>query len=131
MNVDAEHFLAKAEESLAGATSELAQGRYNNVANRCYYACFQAAIAALRDAGVTPVGPQWSHAFVQGQFVGQLINRRKVYPTELRQTHTRLYELRVVADYTIDPVSEVQATRALQRARTFVDAVRTAEGERR
>jgi hypothetical protein len=29
-------FLAKAEESLAGADSEFANGRYNNCANRCY-----------------------------------------------------------------------------------------------
>ena len=37
----------KAQESLAGAESEFANGRYNNCANRCYYACFQTAIAAL------------------------------------------------------------------------------------
>ena len=40
-------YLTKAEESLRGAESEYTQGRYNNTANRCYYACFQAAIAAL------------------------------------------------------------------------------------
>jgi hypothetical protein len=33
-------FLLKAEESLAAAASELANGRYNSCANRCYYACF-------------------------------------------------------------------------------------------
>jgi hypothetical protein len=32
--------LLKAEESLAAAASELANGRYNSCANRCYYACF-------------------------------------------------------------------------------------------
>lgn len=72
----------KALESLAGAESESAAGRFNNCANRCYYACFQAAIAALMRSGVTPLGAQrqWSHTFVPAQFVGQLINRRKVYP---------------------------------------------------
>ena len=40
-------FLDKAAESFAGAESELANGRFNNCANRCYYACFQAAIVAL------------------------------------------------------------------------------------
>lgn len=39
-------YLARAEESLLGAESECAQGRANNAAHRCYYACFQAAIAA-------------------------------------------------------------------------------------
>ena len=41
-------YLAKAEESFLGAQSKVVQGRYNNAANRCYDACFQAAIAALQ-----------------------------------------------------------------------------------
>ena len=45
-------FLNKSEESLAGAESEYANDRYDNCANRCYYACFQAAIAALLQAGI-------------------------------------------------------------------------------
>ena len=75
------NYLDKARESLAGADSEYANGRYNNSANRCYYACFQAAIAALLVAGVRPAAVQWSHTFVQGQFIGNLINRRKRYAT--------------------------------------------------
>jgi uncharacterized protein (UPF0332 family) len=39
-------YLEKAEESLAGAESELANGRYNNCANRCYYACFVRRVGA-------------------------------------------------------------------------------------
>jgi hypothetical protein len=41
-------FLDKAREALAGAESEFVNGRYNNCANRCYYASFQAAIHALQ-----------------------------------------------------------------------------------
>jgi len=54
-------FLAKAQESVAGAESEFAAERYNNCANRCYYACFQAAIHALLKAGIQPQGKrgQW------------------------------------------------------------------------
>jgi hypothetical protein len=61
-------FLEKARESLAGADSEFAQGRYDNCANRCYYACFQAAIWALDRAGIRPQGAsgEWSHAMVRG-----------------------------------------------------------------
>src|SRR5579863_7207171 len=76
-------FLYKARESLAGAESELANYRYNNAANRAYYAVFQASIAALQNAGVQPEG-QWRHEFVHGEFEGRLIYRRKLYPTELR-----------------------------------------------
>ncbi len=84
----ADVFLIKARESLAGAENEFASGRYNNCANRCYYACYQAAIYALLKAGVKPPESQdrWSHAFAQSEFVGRLINRRKVYPAGLRDT---------------------------------------------
>ncbi len=51
-------FLDKALECLAGAESEFANGRYNNCANRCFYACFQAAIAALANSGVSASGNQ-------------------------------------------------------------------------
>lgn len=57
-------YRAKAVESVAGAESEYANGRYNNCANRCYYACFQIAIAALISTGIEPLGTQWSHTFV-------------------------------------------------------------------
>ena len=70
--------------TLRAAESEFANGRYNSCANRCYYACFQAAIAALLAEGIRARG-QWSHEFVQGQFVGVLINQRHLYETQLRR----------------------------------------------
>jgi uncharacterized protein (UPF0332 family) len=76
-------FLSKATESLAGAGAELAAGRYNNYANRCYYACFQAAIAALLHAGVRARSSTWGHGYVQSQFIERLIDRRKGYPATL------------------------------------------------
>ena len=79
-------FLARAHESVGGAESEFVNDRYNNAANRAYYACFQAAIHALSDAGVQPPGAtdQWGHDVVQARFVGDLINRRKRLPVEPR-----------------------------------------------
>lgn len=44
---ETELFLLKALDSINGAESEFANRRYDNCANRCYYACFQAAISAL------------------------------------------------------------------------------------
>jgi uncharacterized protein (UPF0332 family) len=116
-------FLDKAEESLTGAESELANGRFHNTANRAHYACFQAAIHALLRAGVRPSGGQWSHAFVPAQFDGLLINRRKLYPAELRGALSRNYQLREAADYHDDLVTRTEASRALIRARGFVQAV--------
>ncbi len=118
-------FLEKAQASLAGAESEAANARYDNCANRLYYACFQAAVAALLRAGIRSPNPQghWSHSFVPGQFVGQLINRRKLYPAALRDTLPRTYQLRQTADYTDDLVTQAEASRALRRARELVSAV--------
>lgn len=124
-----EVFLAKASESLEGAESEYANGRYNNCANRAYYACFQAAVYALSRAGIRP--PRlWGHDYVQAQFNGELINRRKVFPPDLRDTLERTYTLRAAADYEAEPISQTQGSRALRRARSFLSTIQSRGGER-
>src|SRR5918911_5110767 len=127
MEQDITIYLAKADESLRTAESEFANGRYNSCANRCYYACFQAAIAVLLSEGIRPRG-QWSHAFVQGQFVGIFINQRHLYETQLRRVLSDNQNLRDKADYRPELVSATQAGRALRRTRTFVAAVRQRGG---
>ena len=47
-------YLAKAEQSLAGARGEHANRRYNNSANRAHPACRQAAIATAARPVRTP-----------------------------------------------------------------------------
>jgi len=115
-------YLAKAAESLLSAESEYVNGRYNSCANRCYYACFQAAIAALLREGIHPTG-QWSHQFVQAQFVGVLINQRKRYDPELRRVLADNQSLRDKADYRPELVTATQAGRALRRTRLFVTTI--------
>lgn len=122
-------FIAKAVESLAGAESEFALGRYNNCANRCYYATFQAAVSALHRAGIRPGrDDQWSHYSVPAQFDGQLVNRRKLYPADLRGVLARNHDLRRRADYAVDAVGEAEAGRALRRTRLFVQTVHATFG---
>jgi uncharacterized protein (UPF0332 family) len=122
-------FLAKAIESLAGAESEFVNGRFNNCANRCYYATFQAAIAALLRQGIQPGAERtWGHPFVQAQFAGTLANRSKLYPARLRDTLPQNLMLRQRADYEEQPVTETQAQRALRRTRDFLDAIRSPGG---
>lgn len=125
MSEVAEAFLHKSAESLAGAESEFLNGRYNNAANRAYYACFQAAIAALDGASIRPSGrkSEWGHDFVQSQFAGVLIHRRKRYPTALRGALGEMHALREQGDYQLADVSRIQAARALVVAREFVAAV--------
>ena len=128
--IDVVAFLRKAEQSLAGAESELAAGRYDSCANRAYYACFQAAIAALTGIGVgpSPRDQRWRHDAIQAQFVEQLINRRKHYSPVFRDTFERLVRLRHTADYRPDLVNAAQADRALRRAREFVESVQGRQG---
>src|SRR5918992_3066735 len=120
-------YLTKAYESLLTAESEFANGRYNSCANRTYYACFQAAIAALLVAGIRPAG-QWNHQFVQAQFVGVLINKRKRYESELRRVLADKQSLRDKTDYRPEFVTPIQASRALRRTRQFVTAIRQRGG---
>jgi len=119
----AELFLEKARASLAGAQSELAQRRFDNAANRAYYACFQAAVAALIRDSIRPSGATWDHAFVQARFVGDLINRRKRFPSDLRDTLSATMQQRHKADYQYDHVTADQAMRAVRRAVRFIQAV--------
>lgn len=121
-------YLSKAAESLAGAENEYDSGRLNHCVNRAYYACFQAAIAALLREGISARGRHWAHTFVQTRFVGQLINRRHRYPSALRGTLSELVGLRQTADYAPDPISRAEASRVLRRSRTFVNAVEPGGG---
>ena len=127
MEQDITIYLAKATESLQTAESEFVNGRYNSCANRCYYACFQAAIAALLREGIWPRG-QWSHPFVQAQLVGVLINQRKRYAPELRRVLADTQTLRERADYRPAMVTATQASRALRQSRMFIMAIRQRGG---
>ncbi len=123
-------FLIRARESLLGAESEFRKGRYNNVANRAYYACFQAAIAALVLADIRSPAQKgdWGHEFVQSQFEGILIGRRKRYPSGLRSLLPELRSLRHQADDKREPTTRSQASRSLQQANHFLMAVERAGG---
>jgi uncharacterized protein (UPF0332 family) len=116
-------FWEKALENIESAASEFINRRYNASANRAYYAVFQAAIVALMREGIKPHGGQWGHAFVQAQFAGQLVTRRKVYPAGYRDTLPRLEAVREHADYEMTHVSQTQAQRGLRRAREFIEAI--------
>lgn len=128
---DTDVFQMKAEESLAGAESEFANGRYNNCANRCYYACFQAAITALLRSGIKPAGERGEvkHTVVQAQFVGQLVHRQKKYNAAFKDILARTLVLRQMADYETEQVGKTQASRALRRTRDFFDELKMKGGE--
>ena len=118
-------YLSKARESLTSAEVDYAAACYNSCANRAYYACLQAAVAALLAEGIRPANPrgEWSHEFVQSQCNGVLIMRRTRYPVTLRRMLRDTIEVREKADYTPAAVSERVARRILSAAQTFVEAI--------
>lgn len=125
MMAERDGYLAKAQENLRSATSDLAQGRYNSGARSAYYACFHAAIAALRHAGMAlPAADRvWGHDRVHALFVGHLIQRQKHYPASLRRTLPDLLTFRHKADYREHSVSQREAQQAVRQAQAFVQAV--------
>ena len=118
-------YLAKAHENLTGAESELQHGRTNSCARSAYYTCFHAAIAALLQAGLTPPEPArgWGHDWVHASFVGQMIQRRKIYPANLRRTLPDLLALRHKADYRATHASQREAQQAVRSAQALVQAI--------
>ena len=122
MEERAKRYIEKATESLASAESDLVAGRYNSCANRSYYACFQAAVAALIRAGVNP-SRGWGHDFVRARFAGELVNRRHLYPAHLKSVLPDLFLHRQTGDYEITHVSRTVAERATRRTREFVGTI--------
>ena len=115
-------YLAKARESLASAEADLAAGRFNSVANRAYYAAFQAAVAMLVAEGVQARGSSWEHKFVLAQFSVTLVRRRKLFPGEFRHVMQAMMDLRLKADYQEGWVTRNEANRMVRSASTIVSA---------
>jgi hypothetical protein len=75
-----------------------------------------------RRASACPRG-EWSHEFVQSQFNGLLIIRRKLYAAALRRVLRDTMAVRDKADYTPALVSARVASRVLQAVQDFVRAI--------
>ena len=125
---DANDYLAKALESLASAESELAADRYNACMNRCYFACFQAAVSALVREGIVSSHVKHTHMAVARDFNNHLIRRRKLYPERLASVLPRLVSLRHQADYRPTSVGRGRASAEVVAARDFVSQVASRAG---
>src|SRR6266496_1634322 len=123
-DVVADGFGAKARESFASAQADLAAGRYNSCVNRCYFACFQAAVAALIQAGSLSARAEPSHKLVQTSF-SDLVSRRKLFPASLNGTLQRVRDLRTLGDYRPASASRRNAEEGVRLARQFVLEVAT------
>ena len=113
--------LERAQESLQATNLCLQAGYVSSAASRAYYAMFQAAQAALEAAGFTRAF--WGHAVLQATFTAELIARRKIYPSGLRDHLSTALRVRQRADYGASGISQKVAQRMLRKATTFVAAV--------
>ena len=117
-------YLDKARASIAGAELELAGNYYDSAVNRAYYACYQAAVAALVAEEVPPVVERyWPHDVVHVRFPSILIDERSRYPRSQRGTLKAIFDERLKADYEPDSVTPSTAAEAVRRARVFVDLI--------
>jgi uncharacterized protein (UPF0332 family) len=113
--------LDRARESLQAAELCLGAGLVNSATSRAYYAMFQAAQVGLNCAGVGR--EEWSHWALQSTFVTELIHRRKIYPAAFAEYLSSGLEVRLIADYSAEGVSQKRAQRQLRRARSLLAAV--------
>ncbi len=111
-------FAAKATENIRAAETLFENGMYNASANRGYYAALHAAVAALESAGIHL--DRIDHDKVQAQFNGELIRRKKLYPSRLKSHLLVLQAVRNTADYRTALVSKKKAMRQLNRAQEYV-----------
>jgi len=123
-------YFVRARESFEGAQSELHFRRFNNCVNRCYYAAFQAATAALLVNGqpVHNARGKLSHSRIQAEFARHLIHHAARYPREFGRVLPDLLSWRQAADYEIDTVVELEAHRVYRLTRSFFDTIFETEG---
>lgn len=124
-------WLEKALENLDSAHSDLAASRWNACARSAYYACYQAAIAALIREEIRDTSGEWPHRFVQASFAGQLVQRRRVYPSSVRRVLTDNLDIRRKADYSPLAVTAREAGIAVRRAEQFLGDIQRRLAQRR
>jgi uncharacterized protein (UPF0332 family) len=118
VNDETEPYRSKALESLAGAQSELANRRYNNAANRSYYAAYNAVIVLLLRNDYQ--SQDWSHRDIQTLYAREIVARRKLLPSEFRNHISDLLSARLRGDYGKRVVSRGQAAAAFADTETLL-----------
>jgi uncharacterized protein (UPF0332 family)/predicted nucleotidyltransferase len=112
-------WMTRAEEALASGRAELEAERYSFTINRAYYAAFYAASALLLSRGRHFV----KHAGVRAALHRDLVHTGVLAP-EHGEAYDALFELRLIADYTVTGIDAEQATRSLGQAEAIVAEMR-------
>lgn len=119
-------YMRKSEQALSSARQLLTAGDADGACNRAYYAMFDAAHAALLAANVeTTASATKTHRGLISAF-GQYLVKGGHVAAELGSSLNKVERLRLLADYTGDPVSDDDSAWAVEQADTFVAAIRDA-----
>lgn len=108
--------LDKARRFEAAAQALVNAGHFESSIGRAYYASFHAVVAFLIWEKVPGQrNDRWSHGYVSEEF------RRNSPSKDAARRLRRLYMERLLADYTLRPISRAQATTALQDVRALIE----------
>ena len=117
-------YMRKSEQALSSARQLLATGDADGACNRAYYAMFDAAHAALLAANVeTAANSTKTHRGLISAFGQHLVLGGHV-ASELGSSLNKVERLRLLADYTGDPVSDEDSAWAVEQSGIFVAAIR-------
>jgi uncharacterized protein (UPF0332 family) len=116
-------YMRKSRQALASARQLLETGDADGACNRAYYAMFDAAQAALQAANVgTAVNAAKTHRGLISAFGEHLVLAGHL-PVELGSSINKVERLRLLADYTGDPVSAEDGAWAVDQADVFITAI--------
>lgn len=118
----------KAQRALVSAQMLFADGDFDGACNRAYYAMFDAARAALIAAGA-PMSPETArtHRGLIAAFSLCLVKNGPI-PVELGKALNRVADLRLLADYSGEPLDAGVTRRAVNEAVRFVAECRRVAG---
>ena len=118
-----EQYLSKANRALASARLLLSDGDIEGACNRAYYAMFDAAQAALV-AYPTDADPAETrtHRGLIAAF-GQRLVKTGILPAELGRALNQVERIRLLADYTGEPLEPDKVEWAIDQAEEFIRTI--------
>jgi len=111
--------LGRAKESLTDVLISIQNERWNNAANRLYYACFYAAIALLLKDGYETR----THNGVK-ILLGLHYVKKGIISKELNHAYRRMFSLRQTGDYDdLVMITENKVVPLLKLAKQFIETI--------
>ncbi|MCL2511405.1 MAG: HEPN domain-containing protein [Bacteroidales bacterium] len=118
-NTIVKYRLERARETLLDVDISIQNNRWNNAANRLYYACFYATIALLLNDGFEAR----SHNGVR-TLLGQHYVNEGIINKELSQAYRKMFNLRQTGDYDdLAVVTKDEVLDLLEPAKQFIKTI--------